>query len=113
MSSITPVTNAPVISQMNPTQSSTAIEAVRKIADKVEPTTAVRPHADFNQSPSQINRSYEMIKDPPGTVLKFTDATTKEVILQVPSEQSIKTYKAVQEFIAQHDKPKPTTNITV
>ena len=113
MSSINNISSVPQTLTNNPTQSMTTPEAVKRIAQKVEPTPLVNPHPNLNQSSSQINRSYEMIKEPAVTVLKFTDASTKEVILQIPTEQSIKTYQEVEKFIAQQSANKGGTNIVV
>ncbi len=46
-----------------------------------------------------VQRQFELRQDPPLTVLKFSDEKTKELLMQIPSEISIKMYKQVDEFL--------------
>lgn len=62
-------------------------------------TTDSRPAVE--QTTQKLDKTYAIEKDPPTTVLRFTDSKTKEVVLQIPSQVSINTYKDVQRFIEQ------------
>lgn len=90
--------------KINPTQSGNALEAIRKTVDKLD-VVASKGNPNFNQSPAQINRSVEISKDPPVTVLKFTNEQTKQVELQIPSEVQLRIYKDTQRFLQQQQKP--------
>lgn len=90
--------------KLNPTQSGTPLEAIRKTEVKLE-VQAVHGNPDFNKSPAQINRSVEISKDPPVTILKFTNEQTKQVELQIPSELQLRIYKDTQRFLEQQEKP--------
>ena len=49
-----------------------------------------------------VQRQFEIRQDPPVTVLKFSDEKTKELLMQIPSEISIKTYQQVDAFLKKH-----------
>ena len=99
--------------KLNPTQSTTAIEAIRKTVDKIE-IQAAKINPNLNMSPAQINRSVEISKDPPVTVLKFTNEQTKQIELQIPSEVQLRIYKDTQRFLAeQQKKEEPIVTIRV
>lgn len=74
-------------------------EAINKISFQIDPIVMRSGAPVLNQPAAQLNRAYEISKDPPGTVLKFTDPTTKEVVLQLPSEASINVYKSTQAYL--------------
>lgn len=66
------------------------------------------------QPPAQLNKTYEISKDPPATVLKFTDPETKQVIMQVPNEASIRAYQGIQAFLKkQTENGEPPVKIIV
>ena len=91
-----------------------AIAMVNHVAAKIETVAAaVKDTPNLSMSPNQINRIYEFSKDPPITVLKFTNSVTHEVELQIPSEASIKIYKETQKFIADQAKRIESVNIIV
>ena len=80
----------------------------------VQTVNKINPMVD--RSPAQINRSYEMSKDPPITILKYTNTLTKNVELQIPSETSMQIYRATQQYIEaqkKRDWPEQTVNIQV
>ena len=89
--------------KLNPTQSATPLEAIRKTVDKIE-VKAGEAAVNLNMSPAQINRTVEISKDPPVTVLKFTNEQTKQVELQIPSEVQLRIYKDTQRFLAEQQK---------
>ena len=91
-----------------------AMTLVNNIINKLSPATNAveKVSPDLNRSPAQINRTYEMSKDPPVTVMKYTNSVTNEVELQVPSEASLQMYKDMQRFIQQH-KQAAVVNIQV
>lgn len=102
--------------QINPIPAAATITSlVNQITSKLDPRAykaATSPN--LSMSPAQINRSYEMSKDPPVTILKYTNSVTHEIELQVPSEESIRLYRDMGRFIAQHSsKPDSTVNIIV
>lgn len=87
---------------------------VNHVAAKIEPAaSAVKAAPNLSMSPNQINRTYEISRDPPMTVLKYTNTVTKEVELQIPSETSIQIYKETQKFIAEQAKRADTVSIIV
>lgn len=102
--------------QINPIPAAATITSlINQVTSKLDPQAykaAISPN--LSMSPAQINRSYEMSKDPPVTVMKYTNSVTHEVELQVPSEASIRMYRDIERFMAQHSgKPDPTVNIIV
>lgn len=91
-----------------------SITAINQVAQKIEPlASTVKEAPNLSMSPAQINRTYEISKDPPVTVLKYTNTTTKEVELQIPSQVSLEVYKATQEFIKQQEEKKNFVSIKV
>lgn len=93
---------------------SNATAMVNHVAAKIEPAAStVKSAPNLSMSPAQINRTFEISKDPPVTILKYTNTVTKEIELQVPSETSIQIYKETQKFIADQAKRAGTVNIIV
>jgi hypothetical protein len=92
-----------------------AAALVNHIINKLSPATLAveKVSPDINRSPAQINRTYEMSKDPPVTVMKYTNSVTHEVELQIPSEASLQIYKDVQRFIKQQQEQSAIVNIQV
>jgi hypothetical protein len=92
-----------------------ATTVVNQVAAKMEPATssAQKVAPNLSMSPAQINRTFEISKDPPVTILKYTNAVTKEVEMQIPSEASIQIYKETQRFIAEQTKQQNTVNVAV
>lgn len=103
----------------NPTRSANTAEVIRKTDEKIEPTASKVPNPDYNKSPAQVNKSFELRQDPPTTVLKFTNEATKQVELQIPSEVQIGIYKDMQKFIDNQnskrevEKPQNSVNIRI
>jgi hypothetical protein len=61
--------------------------------------TPVPQTKDSAATRSSYDRAYEVLDDPPATVLKYVNRKTKEVEYQVPSEVSLKIYKQMLGFI--------------
>lgn len=102
--------------QLNLIQGATnAMALINQITSKYDAEVAQSAKASPNLSvsPAQVNRSYEISKDPPITVLKYTNAVTKQVELQIPSEMSIQIYKETQRFIALQEPLTKKINIAV
>ena len=85
--------------KINATDSSNAVGAIMRVMDKVEATAVKKAAVTLAASPAQLNRSYEVQQDPPVTVLKFINPSTKEVELQIPSAVSIKLYQEMQTYM--------------
>lgn len=91
---------------------SNATAAINKVAAKIEPKIE-QAAPNLSRSPAQINRSFEISKDPPVTILKYTNTLTKEVEMQIPSEASIQIYKETQRFIAEQARRQGGINISI
>lgn len=98
--------------KLNPTQSTTAVEAIRKTVEKLD-VQAAKVNPNLNMSPAQINRTVEISRDPPMTVLKFTNEQTKQVELQIPSEVQIRIYKDTQRFLAEQQERQQEPQVTI
>ena len=61
--------------------------------------TKAAPTKQVEQPTNAVSKKYEISSDPQLTILKFSDERTKEVVMQIPSEVSIKIYKQVNEFL--------------
>jgi uncharacterized FlaG/YvyC family protein len=71
------------------------------IREPVSPTTeAVRSNTSYT-------KSYEVLEDPPATVLKFVNQETKQVDAQIPSEVSIRVYKQMIKYMEQIHPEQP------
>ena len=79
-------------------------ESINKMALHLDPVVMKQGAPALIQPPAQLNRSYEISNDPPTTVMKFTDPETKQVIMQVPNEASIRAYQGIQEFLKKQDE---------
>lgn len=88
-------------------------EAVNKVSIKLDPVVMRDGAPILNQPASQLNRTFEISKDPPTTVLKYTNELTKQVELQIPSEVSLRVYKSNLEFIKRTEDSKHTISIKV
>ena len=88
-------------------------EMIANILRHVEATPSVKVTPDPGMSASQINRSIEISKDPPATVLKYTNMVTKQIELQIPSEVSLKLYRLNQAFIESQQQIQNSVNIKV
>jgi uncharacterized FlaG/YvyC family protein len=102
--------------QINPIPAATTLMSLTNhTAAKLDNDTlaSAKSNPNLNMSPAQINRTYEISKDPPVTVLKYTNTTTKEVELQIPSATSLQIYKETQRFMAQQAERENKVNIIV
>lgn len=75
--------------------SNTVTQIMRKMETK---DTGIASVPSVDQIPNQVNKTVEISKDPPTTVLKYTNELTKQVELQIPSEVSLRLYKANEDF---------------
>ncbi len=100
---------------INPIPAAATITSlINQITNKLDPKAYKAMTApNLNMSPAQINRSYEMSKDPPVTVMKYTNTVTHEVELQVPSEASMRLYRDMERYISQHSAKADSVNIIV
>lgn len=98
--------------QAMPPKAAEVIKPAPVTSQKVEPVkeapeaVAQAKQVQVAATAAQIDRTFELSKDPPTTILKFTDARTKEVVLQIPSAESIKAYKDIQRYLKQQDEVK-------
>lgn len=71
-----------------------AMDSITRV--KVTETTKEPPKQTAQAAPE--TKQWEVLKDPPSTVLKFVN-DRKEVEFQVPSEVQLKIYKEIQRFL--------------
>jgi phosphoserine aminotransferase len=91
--------------KLNATDAMTAAIAIKQVIEKVEVAAGNNKRFELSglgQSPAQINRTIEISKDPPATVLKYTNEATKQVEFQVPSETALRVYKEIRDYLKAH-----------